>query len=133
MKQLDIVANADTVTLTKAEKLVRWASLIRKHREPIAIYHELEHWDRSMRQQPLIPPHGTASAFTIAGADPVFASLGLGSTPSLDDVTKFFELNREQVHAFSCDCGGHITNEEQARRIESFARPVRSVFSSYLR
>jgi hypothetical protein len=120
MKQLDIEKIASTVTLTRKDKLLRWAKLIRERAFPVGIYNELEHWSPAMMAMELHQlPH--ASAFALAAKDPVFAAMGLGKHPSLNDAMKFFELTLDQVHAFSCDCGGHLTNEQQARRIECLA------------
>jgi hypothetical protein len=119
MKQLDITKIATTVSLSRREKLLRWANLIRKERKGLVLFHNLEHWTKA--QLKALLPEGilTASAFTVAADDPVFASLGLGRTAA--DAMKFFELSRAQLHGFSCDCGGVITNEEMARRIERLA------------
>jgi len=34
----------------------------------------------------------------------------------------FFELSQSDIHAFSCDCGGSISNAKMADRIEKIAR-----------
>jgi hypothetical protein len=33
----------------------------------------------------------------------------------------FFELSQHELHEFSCDCGGVITNDEMAKRINTLA------------
>jgi len=58
-----------------------------------------------------------ATAFTLAAADPVLQGQGLPAEPSFTQVLGFFEITRDQAHAFSCDCGGQITNAQQADRI----------------
>jgi hypothetical protein len=122
MKRLSIEAIADTVTLSRKDKLVRWARLIRESKTDLIIYHELEYWLPSQRRQSLwrMAP-GHESAFTLAAKDPIFAAMGLTSDPSLDDVTRFFDLSMDEVHAFSCDCGGHLSREDMAQRVEHLA------------
>jgi hypothetical protein len=133
MRQLNIETIADTVTLSRKDKLLRWARLIRESVTDLIIYHELEYWSPGQRKQSLksmVPGH--ESAFTLAAQDPIFAAMGLTNDPSLNDVTKFFELSKDEVHAFSCDCGGHLSKERMAERIEHLAKsPVARAFASW--
>jgi hypothetical protein len=123
MRQLNIETIATTITVSRKDKLLRWARLIRESATDLIIYHELEYWPPQRRKESLraMAP-GHQSAFTLAAQDPIFAAMGLTSDPSLNDVTKFFELSEEEVHAFSCDCGGHLSREQMATRVEHMAR-----------
>jgi RimJ/RimL family protein N-acetyltransferase len=60
------------------------------------------------------------TALGAAVRDPEFQKQGIGTT--IHDVMKFFGLTQQQLHEFSCDCGGAISNDQQARRIEGLAR-----------
>ncbi len=62
----------------------------------------------------------------MAGRDPVLQQAGLkadlpGGNVSVGGAQRFFELSKSDLHEFSCDCGGVITNEEMARRVENIA------------
>jgi hypothetical protein len=122
MRQLNIETIADTVTLSRKDKLLRWARLIRESKVDLMIYHELEYWNPSQRKTSLrsMAP-GHESAFTLAAKDPIFAAMGLTNDPSLGDVMKFFEMSTHEVHAFSCDCSGHLSKENMAQRVEHLA------------
>jgi hypothetical protein len=63
---------------------------------------------------------GNPTALGVAVRSPEFQKQGIGTT--IHDVMKFFGLTQQQLHEFSCDCGGPITREQQARRIEGLAR-----------
>jgi hypothetical protein len=60
------------------------------------------------------------TALGSAARDPEFQKQGIGT--SVYDVMKFFDLTQQQLHEFSCDCGGAISKEQQAHRIEGLAR-----------
>lgn len=102
--------------MTRKEKLLRWAAIIRKCNIALRLYHNLEHLPDST--------YGTLdapdTAFAIAAADPIFKDAGLKSA-SVGDGKKFFELSRSELHEFSCDCGGRISNTDMATRLEKIA------------
>jgi len=109
-------------TMTRKEKLLRFAQVVRSVPANFVIFHELEY----QPQHVLDTYHHSGSAFAAAGRDPVLQQAGLKSDPHLGNVTvgaaqRFFELSKSDLHEFSCDCGGVIGNEEMARRIESIA------------
>ena len=102
--------------VTRREKLLRFAAVIRQTQHDIVIFHKLEYmYDAQLE----LISHPN-SAFAQAAADPVLQDAGLAGSDALS-AKKFFELSTEQLHEFSCDCGGHISNEEMARRIERLA------------
>jgi hypothetical protein len=47
--------------------------------------------------------------------------MGLPREASLIQLMGFFQLTQAQLHEFSCDCGGIITREDIADRIERLA------------
>ena len=103
--------------LTKREKLFRLAHLIRHCGYPsLYMFSNLEHrpdFDLPMLQHP-------TSAFTLAAQDGILKDAGLAG-PTVADAKKFFQLSTDELHAFSCDCGGALSNEQMARRVELLA------------
>jgi hypothetical protein len=110
------ILDAMPVAMTRREKFIRWAELVRKTPHRLRLYSNLEDLSRLQLRQFLVRFDG--SAMGVAAADPIFQSMGLSESSSLTDVLQFFTMNLDQAHAFSCDCGGTISNEEQALRIE---------------
>lgn len=106
----------DKPVMTRKEKLLRWASLIRQHTGTIVIFNGLEYARREMLDRYQHPQ----SAFAIAARDQVLSAAGLKEGHALAAV-EFFNLTQNELHRFSCDCGGLISNEDMARRIESLA------------
>jgi len=105
--------------MDRAVKLRRWAKLCREYGFPLALYHGLEYWYRSQLDIEIHQLPGV-SAMTLAANDPEFHTLGLPRPDqcTVSDIMEFFSFSQQQLHEFSCDCGGHISNDEQARRIE---------------
>ena len=106
-------------TLTRKERLSRWAELVWKCDHSVQLYHNLEHYDRRYLEE--IRVTGTNTAFAIATADPVLVNDGLPSNANVPDIMRYFGLTQSQLHEFSCDCGGFMSNEQQAQRIASLA------------
>lgn len=123
MKHVDVEALVHSVPIqmTRRERLTRWADLVRKSRYELVLYHGLEHL-RPRQLSEVIPTRIALSAFTLAVLDPSFNEQGLSQESNLVDVMGFFELSQEELHEFSCDCGGYISNRVQADRIERLAR-----------
>lgn len=113
-----LVAEA-LVPMTKKDKLQRWARLCREYGYALNLFNSLEYWN--LRQLQEIKVCGTGTAMSLAADDSVFHAAGLPQDASVMDVIKFFELSQSQLHEFSCDCGGNLNNDEQARRIERIA------------
>jgi hypothetical protein len=125
MKHVDIGALVSAVPIapaemTRREKLKHWAALIRKSDRPIALYHALEYMSWAQLQRTRISDGGP-TALSIAASDPVFQAQGLNASTPLTDALRFFEMTITEAHAFSCDCGGAISNDQQADRIERLA------------
>jgi hypothetical protein len=108
---------ASVNTMSKRDKLLRFAQVIRSgSRVPLFVFSNLEYMD-SFRWEYCQHP---ASAFSLAAKDPILKDAGLGSD-TVGAAQRFFELSRDELHAFSCDCGGQISHEEMARRIDRLA------------
>jgi hypothetical protein len=58
--------------------------------------------------------NGDPTALGIAASDPLFQAQGLSASTSIADALRFLELTITQAHAFSCDCGGTISDDQQA-------------------
>jgi hypothetical protein len=120
LKEQDVVG---LVTMTRKERLNRWADLIRSSSHyRMIIFHNLEKWKASDLDMRIYDVYrGGNTAFAIAMSDKVFNIQGLPSDGSFKDVMDFFTLSQRELHAFSCDCGGEITNECMARTIVRLA------------
>lgn len=107
--------------MTRHEKLMRLAKVVGNHSEGIYIFHRLEYYS----QHELNHTVHLLSAFQLALGDQELREAGL--KPDIEEAISvgaaqtFFELSKEDLHAFSCDCGGAITNATMAARIEKIA------------
>ena len=103
--------------LTNREKLFRLARLIREcNLSPLYMFSNLEYrteHELAMLQHPMSP-------FALAAKDDILKDAGLAG-PTVADAKKFFQLSTDELHAFSCDCGGALSNEQMARRVELLA------------
>ena len=109
------IVSAVPILMTRKEKLLHRAKLIRERPYDLGLYHRLEHYSPTELQDAKIDAtHSTA--FGVALSDPQFCEQGLGKTGYA--AMNFFELSQQQLHEFSCDCGGPINNDEMANRIE---------------
>ena len=110
-----------TVKMTRREKLLHWAASIRQSQASVGLMHGLEYVSPRDLDRLTIRECATHTALGIAASDPVFQAQGLSAATTLGDALRFFEMTIRQAHAFSCDCGGSITNDDQATRIEQLA------------
>ena len=102
---------------TKRQKLMRFAKIIRSGpRCPLYLFINLEYRDAGEWKYLSHP----GSPFALAAQDSVLYAAGLWSG-SVGDAQRFFKLSREELAEFSCACGGRITNDEMADRIERIA------------
>jgi hypothetical protein len=123
---------ADKPVMTRRQKLLRLAEVVRAHHGPLYIFHNLEHWHRSdLENQPATLEasyldsygmHTMPTAFALAAADPVLAGAGYTSGATIAETMRFFELSQHELHEFSCNCGGEITSDVMASRIDYLAR-----------
>lgn len=131
VKEADIVSAIPLPApgMTRREKLLRWAQLVRNHGRGLYLMHNLEHYEPHQLTAPCFHTEGGNTAFSVAMTDKVFADAGLKSsvehlhtgTGAIADIIGFMELTQAQLHEFSCDCGGAISNSEMADRIERLA------------
>ena len=120
MQTVDIAKTVESaVSLSRHEKLLLWANLVRQHPHEIRILHDLEYYPAAHLRSEIRSDAGTA--FNIAFADPVFKSVGLNGPATVQGAMNFFELTQDELHEFSCDCGGRISNSMMADRITAIA------------
>lgn len=108
--------------MTRKDKLERWADLISKYGDDIQLVHRLEYWDEWQLDASLNQLYVLKTAFQIASDDPMFKTMGLIDTAS--SAMNFFEIDQHEIHEFTCDCGGHLSNTAMARRIRNIADPT---------
>lgn len=117
---------AAPAAMSRREKLMLWASVIRSAPNGFVIFHNLEHY----RPDELVKCGHALSAFHAALNAPALQEQGLNAdmnygdtkTVSATEAMRFFELKQSELHEFSCDCGGSISREDMARRIEGLAQ-----------
>jgi hypothetical protein len=115
-------AVAIPVRMTKRKRLTHWAELVRGYYPgDLTLFHGLEYLRPCELDRIRVLNVLATSAFTLAVADSTFNAQGLSRQSTLLDVMGFFELTQGELHEFSCDCGGYISNPEQADRIERLA------------
>lgn len=116
----EVQAKHPVAPMSKAEKLAKWADLIEAHPHSLFLYSNLEHWG----PQHLGDSHYVTSypptAISLALGHDAFKAESIGET--VGSAIKFFDLSLAELHEFSCDCGGSISNKEQARRIRNIAK-----------
>jgi len=110
------LVTVQAVPMTRREKLMRFAQIIRTQTSHLFLYNNLEDHDDVSQDSIGI----TNTAFAVATADPIFRDAGL-TGETLGVAKRFFELSRDDLHEFSCDCGGALTNTQMADRIEKIA------------
>jgi hypothetical protein len=106
--------------MNRVQRLLHWAYLIRESYGYIYLYHSLEYMDLN-RLAAVVVSSDYQSAFSIAKNDPTFQAEGLSSEANIPDIMKFMDINQQELHEFSCDCGGEITREMMTNRIERLA------------
>jgi len=122
MKHIDVaeLLVSAPAPMTRRERLLRWAGLVRESTFPLLLYSNLEHWTEARLEKALIQI-GDDTAFALAAADSVFRQQGLAIEPNLPALMAFFQISKEQLHGFACDCGGTIDRQTMADRIEALA------------
>jgi hypothetical protein len=130
LEQLELVA------MTRKEKLLRWANLIRENGKTCAqlfVLYDLEY--RSPSELKRIKIHDCSmldndlsrgtNVFHIATEDPVFQSMGLAADATIPDIMKFLEIEKYDLHAVSCGCHGNMHRHGVvANRIEDLANTM---------
>lgn len=127
-KELAQIANAPVNmparAMTKREKLMRFAAILRGQTAGffgsaprVVVFSNIEYMSAAQLNELQHPQ----SAFALAHQDPELNKAGLTS-PTVGAAKKFFELSSDELHAFSCDCGGGISTTDMANRVETIAQ-----------
>jgi hypothetical protein len=111
--------SAVPVYMTKKEKLQRWAEIVRQCKNDLYLFHGLEYLNPRQLRSVYPQSIGMESAFTLAEKDTTFQAQGLKVGSSLADHMEFFSLTQQELHEFSCNCGGQIDNQRMASRIQA--------------
>ena len=101
--------------MTKRDKLLRLASIVRSSGAHIGLLSQVEYLDEFERA------HFQYSLFVLASRDPILKGCAGMTSGTIAEGERFFGLTRNELHHFSCDCGGALTNEQMARRVEDIA------------
>ena len=103
--ELGLLSSVAPHVMTRREKLLRFAMIVRTSQRNFVIFHHLEY----MTEPQLRDAYHPESAFAAAAADPILSDAGLASG-RVGEAQRFFELSKNDLHEFSCDCGGVIRN-----------------------
>lgn len=116
MNKMLSTAELQIVGMTKKEKLLRWARLVREVPYQLHMWRGLEYTPMDVLER----LSDNYSAFSLAANDPIFQDAGIAGH-TVGDSMRFFELSLVELHPFSCDCHGTIHNDDMANRIELLA------------
>jgi hypothetical protein len=116
LRAVAVVRTAPTPTMSREEKLRRWAELLEAEGGAVASLYRIEYVAHAARRR----IRSLGSPISVAYADPVLKQEGLVGDAFGDAVT-FFELSDHQMHRILCYCtGGHaLPAVEVARRIRA--------------
>jgi hypothetical protein len=122
LTQDEISQLAPPAVMTRYDKLMRFAEIVRKAHVTFFIFSNIEKKNDEIWRTTYHP----CSAFHVALQDEVLRDAGLradlpAGNISIYGAAQFFELSRTDMHAFSCDCSGQISNVQMADRIEAIA------------
>jgi hypothetical protein len=114
-----VVAAHPITTMTRRERLSRWADLLDQHGGPIEALYRIEYLPEAERRA---YQGGDTTPIALAYRDPVMRADGLaGST--LGDAMDYFEMSDEDAHRLLCDCHymGSLTGHNLAARLRRYA------------
>jgi hypothetical protein len=113
------IADESTTTLTRRERLERWAEALERHQGRVMALFRLEYLPPEQRML----ARGDDTPLAVAFADPVLRASGLASD-RYGDAIAFFELSDSEAHRLLCDCHyhGRMSAEGVAARLRAVAR-----------
>jgi hypothetical protein len=115
----EVVPSLDgIVTLSRHERLMRWADALQSHGQSLNALREIEYLSPEERRA----YRDANTPLTVAYKDPVLREAGLGDD-SLGSAMDFFEMTDEDAHRLLCDCHymGTMTGTTLANRIRHYA------------
>ena len=109
-------------TMSREERLERWAIVLERFDAPLAPFRDVEFLPAEQRCQ----LRTAGSPLALAYDDPVLRHAGLPSD-RFGDGAAFFGLSRFQAHRLLCSCGyvGTMRASEVARRVRAIAARLR--------
>lgn len=114
-----IVAEHPITTMTRRERLNRWADLLEQQPGSIEALYRIEYLSEEERRA---YRGGDTTPLAVAFRDPVMRADGLGGN-TLGDAMDYFEMSDEDAHRLLCDCHymGSLTGHNLAARLRRFA------------
>jgi hypothetical protein len=109
-----VYPSVEAATMTRQQRLERWAELLEKHPGPVQMLHSTEFvaepHRRTMRQDD--------SPIAVAFADPGLRLQGLAGD-TYEDARQFFDLTNSEAHLLLCDChaGASVSGRIAAMRV----------------
>ncbi|MDB5540919.1 MAG: hypothetical protein JWQ89_2646, partial [Devosia sp.] len=95
-----IVAANPITTMTRRERLNRWAELLDQHAGSMEALYRIEYLPEAERRA---YRGGESTPLAVAYRDPVLRGDGLAGN-TLGDAMDYFALNDEDAHHLLCDC-----------------------------
>lgn len=123
----DLKHSTQTVTMSRRERLDRWAEILEQEPERLLRTLDEIEWKPEAERRSM---RADDSALTVAFTDPVLRSAGLLSD-RFGDAVAFFQISEQDAHIVLCSCHGGETMraEEAARRVRGIRSP--SLWSLY--
>ena len=114
-----IVAANPITTMTRRERLNRWAELLDQHAGSMEALYRIEHLPAAERRA---YRGGESTPLAVAYRDPVLRGDGLAGN-TLGDAMDYFAMNDEDAHHLLCDCHymGSLTGHNLAARLRRYA------------
>ena len=108
-------------SLSREQRLRRWADLLDRHRGPIEALDRIEYLTARERRAVC----GARTPMAVAFADPLLRVEGLAGD-TLGDAMDFFALSDDDAHRLFCDCHYHGTMSAAglSRRLREEAAPA---------
>lgn len=135
LDQLKVIAevhpDAPPASLTRSERLQRWADLLEKHRDRrLGTLHGTEYQPPERRAEMRSPD----SPLSVAFEDPVLRADGLGGD-TYGEAKRYFELSDWQLHEIVCYChlGETMSAASAAKRVRSAMNTGRGGWFARLR
>lgn len=130
MKKIDKTELLDQIVeppklMTRQEKLLHWAHIVRNYPIQLRMYFDLEHLSpyhfAHIKPADIALADRADSILSLAVKDPVFQRQGLSEHSSISDVLAFVGVTTRDLHGFACGCHGNISNEEAAYRLQNLS------------
>jgi hypothetical protein len=114
-----VAANPITTTMTRRERLDRWADLLDQQPGSIEALYRIEYLSEADRRA---YRGGETTPLAVAFSDPALRRDGLAGN-TLGDAMDYFEMTDDDAHRLLCDCHymGSLTGHSLAARLRRYA------------